>query len=91
MATRAAPEPLPRPWPTGRPDMVLDGPASRELGLDRRGLEDPPVGGPLADWVSDIRAMPPSHPVETGNKTALTSILVVLGAEGRDSSPQDRL
>ncbi|MCY4434822.1 MAG: hypothetical protein OXE45_14255 [bacterium] len=63
--------------------VILDGPVSRERGRDRRGLEDPPVRGSLADWV----AAPSKGP----RKTALTAILGVWGTVWRNPRPQDRL
>ena len=64
-------------------DVIFDGPASRELGRDGRGREDPPVGESLADWV----ALCPGR----ARKTALTAILGVLGVIGRDPRPQNCL
>jgi len=43
-------------------DVIPRRPASREPGRYRRGLEDPPVGGSLADWVAAIRVMLPPPP-----------------------------
>ena len=81
-------------WP-----VVADDPAGHDPSTDPRpagslvvtgeGYEDPPVGGPLADWVAGIPG-PATH-ARRARKTALTSILGVLGAVRRDSSPQDRL
>jgi len=31
-------------------DVILNGPLAGRVGRDRRGLEDPPLGGSLADW-----------------------------------------
>ena len=58
--------------------VILDGPISRELGRDPRGLEDTPVRGSLADWVAAIQGHgPPQAP--RARKTALTAILGVWG------------
>ena len=44
-------------------DVILDGPASRELGRDGRGREDPPVGESLADWVGPFALVAPGKPL----------------------------
>ena len=47
----------------GPADAILAGPASRELGHDRRGPQDPPVGESLADRV----AREPRSRIKPGN------------------------
>ena len=60
--------------------MILDGSANRELGRDRRGLEDPPVGGPLANCVAgNSWPRPPTNPPGEPGKPLSRPILGVLG------------
>ena len=67
-------------------DVIPRLPASRELGRDRRGLEDPPVGESWADWVAAIRVMLPPNTLSSP-ETALTAILGVWGAVWRNPRP----
>ena len=43
-------------------DVILVGPAVGNLAGDRRGLEYPPVGGSLADWVAATGIYVPDWP-----------------------------
>ena len=43
-------------------DVILNGPLAGRVGRDRPGLEDPPVGGSLADSVAAIQARSPRSP-----------------------------
>ena len=51
-------------------DVIPRRTASRDLGRDRRGLEDPPVDGSLADEVAPIRVMLPQTLASPGKPLA---------------------